>query len=62
MLTYTESMNKIWEIEKQIKRLTSTDYISEEQREYLKHLERLLKAYTIEHRKVAKKENEYAIR
>ena len=62
MLKYQETTEKIWEIEKTIKKLESMESISMEQREYLKHLRRLLGAYYLEHRKAARKDDEYAIR
>ena len=62
MLKYKETTEKIWEIEKTIEKIEKAESISMEQAEYLKHLRRLLGAYYLEHRKAARKDNEYAIR
>ena len=62
MLGYQETLDKIWELEKTIKDLESSEYISEEQSEYLKHCKRVLGAYYLEHRKAARKEKDYAMR
>lgn len=60
MLTYKETLNAIYEIEKTLELLKSAESI--EQQEYVRHLERLLKAYRGEHKQAAKRENEYAMR
>ena len=60
MLTYKETLVIIQEIERLI--MILQDAQSVEQLEYVKHRERLLRAYKWEHKQAARRENEYALR
>lgn len=60
MLTYKETLETIQEIERLI--MILKDAQSVKQLEYVKHLERLLRAYKWEHKQAARRENEYALR
>lgn len=64
MLTYNETMRMILSLERSIKG-AEAEYErggSIDQKDYAEHCKRLLKAYIIEHRKVAKRDGEYSMR
>ena len=60
MLSYKETYDAIVEIERAIRDMRAEE--SGERAEYPKHLERLLSAYIVEHRRAAEREKENAMR
>ena len=62
MLTFKETLDKIYELEKTIEEVKARADISIEQKQYVVHCERLLNQYIIEHRKVAKRDGKYSMR
>ena len=62
MMTYKETLDKIYELEKTIEEARSRAEGSIDQEQFAVHCERLLKHYIEEHRKAAKRDGEYAMR
>lgn len=62
MMTYKETLDKIYELEKTIEEARSRAEGSIDQEHFMVHCERLLKHYIVEHRKAAKRDGEYAMR
>ena len=62
MLNYKDTLQAIQDIELAIKEAESEELNSEERQDYIRHLYRLLNAYITEHRKAARRENQYAER
>lgn len=64
MLSYNETMRMIFSLERSIKG-ANDEYErtgSIDQRDYALHCQRMLDAYIVEHRNVARRDGEYAIR
>lgn len=59
MLRFKDTVELIYQTEKSIEEADGEDRHT---KEYVEHLKRLLKAYVIEHRKAATRENEWPIR
>lgn len=62
MLTYNETLGKILSLERSIKHIEESVTSSPEQLEYRDHCKRVLQEYIKEHRRAARRENEYALR
>ena len=62
MLTMKETLDKIHELEKAIEQAKTQAEGSIDQMQFVEHCERLREHYIKEHRKAAKRENDYAMR